>query len=292
MTFAAGHTDDFELFRIRGWKLWISRRFPPHALAQPEAHDGHNGVRGPFDRVTSSRFSRVYLCRIGFFGTVHSLYLKQFLHRSTWDMLKHLVRPSRAQRAFKASLMLAENGLLSPEVIAVGELKYGLVCARTFLITRQLENAASACALLEDFTARADKIRDKRNLIAAFGETVGRMHAAGIFHGDLRPGNVFGEDTSQGWRFFFLDNERTRRFRRLPHRLIVKNLVQIGMLHKQILTPTDRMRFLKSYLARNTRIGADYKKLAAEVFSKTQGRMAGKKSFGRNLTQQPEDRGH
>ncbi len=285
MIFATGHMDDFEVFRIRGWKLWISRRFPPHALGRLEARDGHNGVRGPFERVSSSRFSRVYRCRIGFFGTVHSLYLKQFLHRSTWDILKHLFRPSRAQRAFKASLMLAENGLSSPEVIAVGELKYGFVPVRTFFITRQLENAASACALLEDFTRRPDKTRAKRNLIAAFGETVGRMHAAGIFHGDLRPGNVFGEDTSEGWRFLFLDNERTRRFRRLPHRLIVKNLVQIGMLHKQLVTPTDRMRFLKSYLARNTRLRKDYKKLAAKVFSITQGRMAGKKSFG-DFTQQ------
>ena len=276
MSYTTRQADDFEVFRIRGWKLRISRRFPSHALALPQVRDGHNGVRGPFARVSSSRFSRVYRCRIGFLGMVHNLYLKQYLHRSTWDILKHLFRPSRAQRAFKASLMLAENDLLSPEVIAVGELKYGPLCARTFLITRELANAHSASVLLEDLARRPDKIRAKRDLIAAFGETVGRMHAAGIFHGDLRPGNVFGEDTSQGRRFFLLDNERTRRFRRLPHRLIVKNLVQIGMLGRPSLTTTDRMRFLKSYLARNTRLAADYRKLAAEVFAKTRARMAGK----------------
>ena len=276
MSYTTHETADFEVLRVRGWKLRISRRFASHALGLPEMRDGHNGVRGPFERISSSRFSRVYRCRIGFLGTVHSLYLKQYLPRSAWDVFKHLFRPSRAQRAFKASLMLAENGLLSPEVIAVGELKYGPVCARTFLITREVAGARSACDLLEDFARRPDKARAKRDLIAAFGETVGRMHAAGIFHGDLRPGNVFGEDTSEGWRFFLLDNERTRRFGRLPHRLIVKNLVQIGMLGNQLLTTTDRMRFLKSYLARASRPGADYRKLAAEVFSKTQARMAGK----------------
>ncbi len=284
MSYTTHQAADFEVLRIRGWKLRISRRFPSHALALPQVHDGHNGVRGPFARVSSSRFSRVYRCRIGFFGTVHNLYLKQYLHRSPLDVLKHLFRPSRAQRAFKASLMLAENGLLSPEVIAVGELKYGPVCARTFLITRQLESAHSASVLLGDFARRPDKARAKRDLIAAFGETVGRMHAAGIFHGDLRSGNVFAEDTSEGWRFFLLDNERTRRFRRLPHRLIVKNLVQIGMSGKELVATTDRMRFLKSYLARNPRLGADYKKLAAKVFSKTKARMAGKKPYD-NFTQ-------
>ena len=285
MSYTNRHAADFEVLRLRGWKLRISRRFPSHAIALPQVRDGHNGVRGPFERISSSRYSRVYRCRIGFFGTVHNLYLKQYLHRSVWDVLKHLFRPSRAQRAFKASRMLAKNGLLSPEVIAVGELKYGLACARTFLITREVAGAHSVPELLGDFARRPDKTRAKRDLIAAFGETVGRMHAAGIFHGDLRPGNVFGEDTAEGWRFFLLDNERTRKFRRLPHRLIVKNLVQIGMLSNQLLATTDRMRFLKSYLARNTRLGTDYRKLAAKVFSKTQARMAGKKFFN-DFTQQ------
>ena len=285
MSYTTHQAADFEVLRVRGWKLRISRRFPSHALGLPEMRDGHNGVRGPFARVSSSRFSRVYRCRIGFLGTVHSLYLKQYLHRSAWDAIKHLFRPSRAQRAFKASLMLAENGLLSPEVIAVGELKYGPVCARTFLITREVAGARSAVVLLADFARRPDKAQAKHDLIAAFGETVGRMHAAGIFHGDLRPGNVFGEDTSEGWRFFLLDNERTKKFRWLPHRLIVKNLVQIGMLSNQSLTTTDRMRFLKSYLARHTRPGADYRKFAAEVSSKTQARMAGKIPLD-NFTQQ------
>ena len=286
MSYTTHETADFEVLRVRGWKLRISRRFASHALGLPEMRDGHNGVRGPFERISSSRFSRVYRCRIGFLGTVHSLYLKQYLPRSAWDVFKHLFRPSRAQRAFKASLMLAENGLLSPEVIAVGELKYGPVCARTFLLTRKVAGARSASVLLGDFARRPLKARAKRDLIAAFGETVGRMHAAGIFHGDLRSGNIFAEDTSEGWRFFLLDNERTRRFGRLPHRLIVKNLVQIGMSGKQLVTTTDRMRFLKSYLVRNPRLGADYKKLAAKVFSKTQVRMAGKKPYGDFIQQQ------
>ena len=276
MSYTTRQTADFEVLRIRGWKLRISRRFPSHALGLTQVRDGHNGVRGPFARVSSSRFSRVYRCRIGFLGTVHNLYLKQYLHRSTWDVLKHLFRPSRAQRAFKASLMLTENGLLSPEVIAVGELKYGPVCARTFLITREVAGARSAYDLLKDFAGQPDKAQAKHDLIAAFGETVGKMHAAGIFHGDLRPGNVFGEDTSEGWRFFLLDNERTKKFRRLPHRLIVKNLVQIGMLSNQLLTTTDRMRFLKCYLKENPRLSRNYKALAAQVFSRTEKRLRGK----------------
>jgi len=255
----------FDVFRMRGWKLWVSNRLRPYDPARPAGSARQDGVRGPFDRVNSSRFSRVWRCRVSFFGTVESLYIKQYLHRSVWDVIKHLFRPSRARRACRASLMLIENGFLSPEVIAVGELKYGFLPVKAFLITRELA---------------PDQRRTKRNLIAAFGEMVGRMHATGIFHGDLRPGNVFAENTPRGWRFFLLDNERTRRFGRLPYRLAVKNLVQIGMLDDHVITPTDRMRFLKSYLAQNRRFGGDYKKLAGKVFSKTRMRMAGRQPVG------------
>ncbi len=256
MSYTTQQAADFEVFRIRGWKLRISKGFPSHALARPEAPDGHNGVRGPFVRVSSSRFSRVYRCRIGFFGTVHSLYLKQYLYRSTWDILKHLFRPSRAQRAFKASLMLAENGLLSPEVIAVGELRHALVSTRTFLLTQELENARSLYAWSQDNrnAQTAAALPNKQEFINTLGETIGRMHAAGIFQGDLRPGNIFAAQSRGKWNFFFLDNERTKQFRRLPNRLRLKNLVQVNMFRTGTVTNTDRIRFFRAYLAQNPKI--------------------------------------
>ena len=275
MSYTTHQAADFEVLRVRGWKLRINRRFPPHALALPQAPDGHNGVRGPFARISSSRFSRVYRCRIGFLGTVHNLYLKQYLNRSAWDVLKHLFRPSRAQRAFKASLMLAENGLLSPEVIAVGELKYGLVCARTFLVTREVDNARSVCDLLaDDLCGDNHNIgAQKRSFICEFAHVVGRMHAVGIFHGDLRLGNVLARKVDSGWEFFFLDNERTGKFAHLPLRLRIKNLVQISMLRAEAITNTDRLLFVRVYFRHNPVSQTVQKAWIRRVVSKTNKRL-------------------
>jgi len=55
------------------------------------------------------------------------------------------------------------------------------------------------------------------------------MHAGGIFHGDLSIGNVLVVREEQKWRFFFIGNERTKKFYRLHARLRLKNLVQINM---------------------------------------------------------------
>ena len=238
-----------------------------------------DGLRGPFVRVSSSSTARVFKCRINFHSRCLNLYLKQHLYRSPLDYLKHLVRPSRAMREFKASLMLAKNGIRTPPIIATGRIPVGLFHARNFLITANLENAQSLYLWLcrNMPPGNADTLRSRRLLIRQLGETVGRMHAAGICHGDLRPGNIFIESVSGQWRFFLLDNERTAKFLRMPRRKVVKNLVQVGMLHDQYLTRTDRLRFLKCYLRQNPRLKKDYKALATKVFEKTQSRLQGKK---------------
>ena len=262
--------------QIRVLKDFI--RYAPEVLPPDKFFDG---LRGPFVRVSSSSTTRVFKCRINFQGRCLNLYLKQHLYRSPLDYLKHLVRPSRAMREFKASLMLAKNGIRTPPIIATGRIPVGLFHTRNFLITANLENAHSLnlwlCRNMPP--DNADTLRSRRLLIRQLGETVGRMHAAGICHGDLRPGNVFIESVSGQWRFFLLDNERTTKFPRLPHRKVVKNLVQVGMLHDRYLTRTDRLRFLKNYIAQNTRLATNYRQLAKEVYLRTEARLHKKPSL-------------
>jgi hypothetical protein len=99
------------------------------------------------------------------------------------------------------------------------------------------------------------------------------MHAAGIFHGDLRLGNILARKEKSGWHFFLIDNERTRKFRRLPSHLRLKNLVQANILISDCVTKTDRMRFFKSYLQKNVNIQNGHRKLAKIVDAKTSDRL-------------------
>ena len=115
----------------------------------------------------------------------------------------------------------------------------------------------------------------KRALIRAFAKTVGRMHARGIFHGDLRLGNVLAAREGQNWRFFFIDNERTRKFHRLPSRLRLKNLVQVNLFIHGI-TDADRLRFFGAYLAVNPTIQKHYRRWVEKIIAKTNKRLSRK----------------
>jgi hypothetical protein len=118
---------------------------------------------------------------------------------------------------------------------------------------------------------------NKREAIRCLGETIGQMHSKGIFHGDLRWGNIimtFFEAAGPG--FVFLDNERTFDYGRLPYEKRLRNLVQLNMATYPSLTNTDRMRFFTSYLSKNPGYYQKRKILASDVLKWTRKRLAKK----------------
>ena len=275
MTHSGNYVGNFKMINVQWWKLYINKTFGVDGLTEQfEPAKRFDGVRGPFVEVPASKFARVFKCSVGFAGRCRNLYLKQYFYRSAWDFVKHLFRPSRAERAFRAAIMLEENGLGSPDVVAMGELRYGPFCVNNLLITRHLADAEDICVyLLEKLKGQTDGIlADRRRFIASLGKTIGWMHAAGIFHGDLRPRNIFAKKSEDNWEFFLLDNERTKQFRRLPSRLRLKNLVQINMFREGI-SRTDRFRFYKAYLEQNTMVVGNPKILAVKISSKTNSRL-------------------
>ncbi|HIJ71266.1 MAG TPA: hypothetical protein HPP87_07880 [Planctomycetes bacterium] len=265
----------FEKIRVGGWTVLVSSDFGKASESLFPPFGQTDGVRGPFGEVPASDFARVFKCSVVFRGWCHRLYVKQFLFRSTWDFLKHIFRASRAKRAFFGSLMLAEQGFFAAETVALGERGFGPLCTSSFLITRELVGAEDLYCCFDgknkDIVCKSPGA--KRRFIRALGETIGRMHRSGIFHGDLRAGNVFAKSSNGTWRFFFLDNERTGRFGVLPSRLRLKNLVQLNMLQSEAVSLTDRMRFFKAYLAQNSDVRNRWKELARRTVIKTRRRL-------------------
>jgi hypothetical protein len=66
------------------------------------------------------------------------------------------------------------------------------------------------------------------------------------------------------------------RFKTLPEKLRIKNLVQINMFRLNNLCVVDRMRFYKSYLAENKDAVVNPKELARIVAEKTARRLKSK----------------
>lgn len=275
MDYTGNYRNNFYKIRLKGWTLYLRKEHSREAVEQPNSSQVlTDGVWGPFETVTSSRFSHVTKSIISIRGCCESLYLKEYLYRSFWDFIKHIFRRSRAERAFGAAIMLEQNGFNSAEIIALGLCRIGPFCSKSFLITRQLEEVKDVPGwLYEDDSLIKEGLSSKRLFIRSLGDTIGRMHSRGIVHGDLRPRNILSRKNAERWRFFFLDNERTQKMLHLPEKSRIRNLVQINMFGPEKVGRTDRMRFFMSYCKAGQINRAQAKRLARQIIERTESRL-------------------
>ena len=111
----------------------------------------------------------------------------------------------------------------------------------------------------------------RRGLLVEIGRVVGTWHAAGLFHGDLHPGNLLCRMTDAGPVFFWLDTERTRACRRLPLNLRVNDLVKLNY-ERLPVSLADRMRVWKAYLESSGWPPDRERSLLGRVIARTQHR--------------------
>ena len=206
----------------------------------------------------------------------HNVFYKQFLARNIWERPKAWLRGSRCKRAVEQASLLPELGFNTPAVLSWGSLSG----AREFMLTEAVNGIGVGSCIASYFRQRtsAQSLYWKRQLIRELGAFVGKLHSAGVVHGDLRPNNVLMELGKQPFVFHLIDNERNKNYKVIPHKLIVKNLVQIGMLANIDISNTDRLRFYNSYLEQYQRFTRPESiRLATEVYKTTLQRLSTKK---------------
>jgi len=204
------------------------------------------------------------------------VFIKFFNSRGLKDRLPF--KKTRACRALEGGIILLQNDFLTPSVIAYGLVLRGLKVLENFMITRWIEGGQDTYCYLKTFfdpPVSGDVLKKKRNFIEALGRLIGRMHRKGIYHGDLRPGNILIENLNEDFHFYFIDNEKTEYFSQgIPYRLREKNLIQLNMLVKPQITFTDRLRFFRAYLLENPAMASAGKDVMLNVMKKTKKRLS------------------
>ena len=267
----------FEKIRHNNWTVYIRSQFLNHVLGQVLlAGEDKWPQQDDFKTLPSSERSRVHKFTVSIDGVDREVYVKQYLFKSILHSLKCLFfSGSPARQAFNAETMLAENGFDVAKMIAMGECREGFLQTKNFLATFGIENSVSARRhiLSTSEIVTPQQLAEWRGFIRDFGRTIGRMHARGISHGDLRLGNILVRRDDNLWRFFFIDNERTKKNAGLSFVNRIKNLVQLNMGPHGIMSNTDRMRFLAVYLAENSMSKTMTKILIKAILRKTARRL-------------------
>jgi hypothetical protein len=182
-------------------------------------------------------------------GVEKELFVKVF-HRDGWlTAFKDQLRRSRAFNSWQQGLALKASGFNAPLAIALGAEAGWRIARREFVVTEKIFGV-SLPEYLRGVSSGAVALRSKRKNIKRLAQLIRRFHAAGFVHGDLLAGNIFiAAGADNDGEFYFMDNDRTRRYPSWSHQTLWKrNLIQLNRLPLPAISLQDRMRFLRAYL--------------------------------------------
>jgi len=181
-------------------------------------------------------------------GTVGQtdIYLKHFHGQSFFHRVARMLGYSGASREIYYAQHLRQAGVETPRPLAASSGRpewYAAVAVEDAMPGDQWHaRQLAAGAAGQQSIARAT---------IAMADLVARMHAAGVIHSDLHCGNILVTARGGAPRLVLTDLHRLKRRTRLSRLSRTKNLAQLLHDRRDTTTRTQRLRFLKHYLARS-----------------------------------------
>lgn len=258
---------DYQLVSVGRWRV--------ACLPQVWTREIEEKVFALVDAQPWSKHPQTFLLRLASENQKLECYLKVFHAPASSAAWKDVFRASKAFRAWRQGIALSAAGFAVPLTIAAGELRHWRLLNRAFILSQKLDGQP-APLFLQDMIDRGDSkavLAAKRAGLKRIASLIRRLHQHGFVHGDLIATNIFVFDTrSDGQVFYFMDNDRTRRYPFwLCQSLWKRNLVQLNRMPLPGITLQDRMRFFQVYLNRR-KLTKDDRRLARWLERKTRQR--------------------
>ncbi len=161
---------------------------------------------------------------------------------------------ARHNRMLINAKLMQSVGVYTPEVVFSDRIN-GFDC----LVTRGLsglsfQDVMKQCA--EGMLRKAEKTR----LLATLGKEIGRLHACGFIHGDLRFVNIAVNMEKPVPRICFLSNEHCRYDLNPPDKRIIRDLNGLLQNSRTGLDKNDRLEILAGYEDARSRFNPDWSK--------------------------------
>jgi hypothetical protein len=182
-------------------------------------------------------------------GTEQHFFLKVFHRNSLLAAVKDRFRPGRAFNSWQQGGALTAAGFNAPAAIAVGKSGWRMA-RREFILTARIGGSPLTTYLGRNGVRWPVSLAFKRDHIRNLARLIRRFHDAGFVHGDLVASNLLVVVKEIGGvEFYFMDNDRTRRYPRwLRQKFWKRNLIQLNRMPLPGISLQDRMRFFHAYL--------------------------------------------
>jgi len=207
-------------------------------------------VNGPLwgDRATplkEGRTSTVWRVRL---DDGRSLIVKRHNRVRAGGAVRGLIGASRSLTAFRRGHALLARGIATARPAAAVDLRRGGALVDTLLMTEPLEGARP----LSEWLRGNPPAAALRRLTRELAQMIRRMHEAGLAHRDLKAPNILVAPAGGPHpRPFLVDLDGLALLRSVSARRRAQNLMRLSVSldEWQVARQTDRLRFLRAYLA-------------------------------------------
>ena len=162
--------------------------------------------------------------------------VKRYNFKKPLNLIKDFFRPAKAKRAFQLGYHLELVGILTPKVVAVAEHRLLGLALRSYLVMEKMAEAKDL----------ADVNYDDPSLIKRLAELIGKMHAEGFVHRDLKASNILVDSDGNP---HLIDLDGLSYLGKVSAYAAASNLKRLerGLLGKPIFTRLNWMSFLRVY---------------------------------------------
>jgi tRNA A-37 threonylcarbamoyl transferase component Bud32 len=191
--------------------------------------------------------------------------VKQYLPRSLWKALTAICRPAKAMENWRKAEFLLAHGVATPRPLLACRPHGWAASSTSFLATEWIGQAENLHIFGWRIAKRpmADRLRLAARCAAALGRLLGRIHAAGAAHRDLKAANLLVVEESRDVTVHLVDLDGLQVSGPVGSSRKAHDLARLvaGLTAHPWVTRSNYRRFLRAYLAEIPPRAVDWKPL-------------------------------
>jgi serine/threonine protein kinase len=242
---------DFVLLRHRATSVWIDEKFNKPAVIESIWDPDRFFSDERCVVVKDQRKIKVGRVAVELSGVLYRIFIKRYNAFSWRARLLSMFTRSGAFRSLQGAGILQKAGFATAKPIAALESRRCGAVTKSFYLSEEIAGGKTADTYWrEDLTkAQPQRFRDRRRFISGLALIFQALHRQGIYHNDLKDANIIVVPEKNRELFYLLDLEGTRRYSNLNLKRKIKNIVQLNHTLGRLLRRTEKLYFLKVYLA-------------------------------------------